>query len=240
MVQLVLEFQLENKELPMEYDRLIVSFLKASIETYSKEMFEDLYNKQKSVIKPYVFALYLPGAEFKGDKICLNKREFKMFFSDADMEQTIAWFNAFQLMKSKKYPMNNNSMTLKAVRVKERNTITDAEIVVRMQSSLLVRQHNSLDNTDMYYTYDNPDFSQVLKENIDIFLQRMGLTISTQGFSITPVKAKKVVTNCFGRKVDGNIGIYKLCGSPELLNVLYQAGIGVRRSEGHGMMEVLC
>ena len=53
------------------------------------------------------------------------------------------------------------------------------------------------------------------------------------------VCSKKVVVNCFGRKIDANIGIYKITGNPELLNILYQSGIGSRRSEGHGKWEVL-
>ena len=33
--------------------------------------------------------------------------------------------------------------------------------------------------------------------------------------------------------------IYKLKGKPELLNYLYLAGMGSRRSEGHGKFEIL-
>ena len=51
-------------------------------------------------------------------------------------------------------------------------------------------------------------------------------------------EADKIVTE-FGRKVDANIGIYKLSGSPELLTFLYRTGMGGRRSEGHGMWEIV-
>lgn len=47
MIQLVLEFQLEKPELPVEYERTIVSFLKAASNNYSQEMFERLYDKSK-------------------------------------------------------------------------------------------------------------------------------------------------------------------------------------------------
>ena len=67
----------------------------------------------------------------------------------------------------------------------------------------------------------------------------MEIGVDTEGLSIEPVKARKVVVNCFGRKVDANLGIYKLSGNCELLNILYQAGLGARRSEGHGKIEIL-
>ena len=78
-----------------------------------------------------------------------------------------------------------------------------------------------------------------LTENVEIFIQKMEIGVDTEGLSIEPVKARKVVVNCFGRKVDANLGIYKLSGNCELLNILYQAGLGARRSEGHGKFEIL-
>ena len=91
----------------------------------------------------------------------------------------------------------------------------------------------------MYYTYNHPDFGKTLKKNVEIFLEKLEIPLSTEGFSIVPIKGKKIVTDIFGRKTDANIGIYKLTGSPQLLNLLYQSGMGSRRSEGHGKFEVI-
>ena len=52
-----------------------------------------------------------------------------------------------------------------------------------------------------------------------------------------PVKAKKVVTKVWGRPADGSIGIFKITGTLELLNLLRMAGLGSRRSIGHGQWE---
>ena len=70
-------------------------------------------------------------------------------------------------------------------------------------------------------------------------MQKLNIPASAEGFSIIPIKGKKVVADIFGRKVDANIGIYKLTGSPELLNILYLSAMGSRRSEGHGKFEVI-
>lgn len=239
MIQLSLEFQLDKPQLPLEYERLLVSFLKAASKNYSKEMFERLYNKENSIIKSFTFSAYLPGATFKGDTILLSESKFKVFFSDADMGQIIEWFNAFQLMRFRHYPVRGNSMQLISIRSNNRKDIVDDEIVVKMQSPLIVRRHDNKTNKDIYYTYADEDFSNTLCENVMIFLQKMGLGMDIEGLSIEPIKARKVVVNCFGRKVDANLGIYKLCGKQQLLNILYQAGLGVRRSEGHGKFEIL-
>lgn len=239
MFQLKLDFTLENPELPLELDRLLVSFLKASTSKYSTGFYESLYDKTKSVMKPFTFAYFLPGAIFKENKILLKDNQFTMFFSNADLAQMILFFNSFQTMKFQGYPMKNNSMTLTSVRTQKRQEIKETEIIIKLQSSLIVRRHETETNKDYYYTCNDSEFETVLKENIKFFLEKMSLPISTDGFSVLPVKGKKVVANVFGRKVDASIGIYKLCGSPELLNVLYQAGLGARRSEGHGKFEII-
>lgn len=239
MYQYKLTFELEQSWLPKETDRLIISFLKASAQAYSQKFYEKLYDKSKSVIKCYTYSCYLPGAKFYKEKIELESDTFSLFFSDADPQELLSFFNSFQLMKRKKYPMNGNSMTLVSIRMQQLSEIKENEIVIRMQSPLIVRKHFAEDNRDIYYTCEMEGFDKALKENVAIFLERMGMDAGTEDFSIQTIKGRKVVVPIFGRNTDASLGIFKLTGSCRLLNILYQAGVGVRRSEGHGKFEVI-
>ena len=239
MYQYKLTFELENNRLPRETDRLIVSFLKASAQACSQAFYEKLYDKSRSVLNSYTFSYYLPGAKFAKEKIELESNAFSLFFSDADQQELLMFFNGFQLMKRKKYPMNENSMTLVSVRVQPLPEIREEQIVIRMQSPLIVRRHNPENNTDIYYTCESEEFEQALRENIAVFLDRMGMDAAAESFSIQTVKGKKVVVPVFGRNTDASLGIFKLTGSRRLLTILYHAGLGARRSEGHGKFEVI-
>lgn len=239
MYQYKLTFELEQNWLPRELDRLMVSFLKASAQSGSQEFYERLYDKSRSIIKNYTYSYYLPGAKFEKEKIVLECNTFSLFFSDADQQELLMFFNSFQLMKRKRYPMNENSMTLVSVRMQPLPDIRENEIVIRLQSPLIVRKHHSEDNTDIYYTCETEGFAQSLKENIAVFLDRMGIGVTAENFSIQTIKGKKVVVPVFGRNTDATLGIFKLTGPCQLLNILYQAGMGARRSEGHGKFEVI-
>lgn len=239
MYHFKLQFKLENEYLPCSMDKLIVSFLKAATVNYDKEMYAELYDKSKSIIKQYTYSYYLPGAEFKDGRIELNKKEFSLFFSDANQSELLHFFNAFQLMKFKKYPIKNNSMMLLSIQMQKINDIKDNEIIVKIQSPLIVRKHNSDDNSDIYYTCGMDGFEEALKDNVRIFIEKTGINLETDDFSIQTIKGKKVVVPVFGRNTDASIGIYKLRGSCRLLNILCLAGIGVRRSEGHGKFEII-
>jgi len=239
MFQFKLQFKLEKSFLPKNTDKLIVSYLKSAIMNYDENLFNSLYDKTKSIVKTYTYSYYLPGAKFNSDRIELNKNEFSLFFSDANQTELLQFFNAFQKMKFKRYPMNGNSMQLISIYMQELDEIKENEIIIKIQSPLVVRKHNSYNNTDVYYTSDVQGFEDALKDNVRIFLEKTGLKVSINDFSIMVIKSKKVVVPVFGRNIDASLGIYKLTGSRELLNVLHMAGIGVRRSEGHGKFEII-
>ena len=237
--QLKLEFSIEKSELPLDLDRLIVSFFKASLQNYSEELFLKLYNKKESIVKSFCFSVYLPGAKFTKERIQLNRNSFSISFSDANLGELIHFFNAFQMMRGEPYPMNGNSMCLQKIYAQKMQKIAETEIIIKMKSSLIVREHHSENNSDIFYTYEDKEFSECLKRNVEILLQRLELPFSVNGFSITPIKGKKIVANIFGRKIDGSIGIFRLTGETQLLNFLYAAGIGTRRSAGHGKFEIV-
>lgn len=234
-----LQFKLENNILPRGLDKLIVSYLKASTMNYDEELYYSLYDKSKSVLKTYTFSYYLPGAKFKYDKIELEKNEFALFLSDSNQAELLSLFNSFQMMKYKKYPMKGNSMQLVSVSMQKLEEIKENEIVIKIQSPLIVRRHNSEDNSDVYYTCDTAGFAEALKDNVRIFLEKAGIHVSVEDFSIEVIKGKKVIVPVFDRNTDASIGIYKLTGSCELLNILYMAGLCARRSEGHGKFEII-
>ncbi len=239
MFQLKLHFSLDNNFLPKDMERLMVSFLKASAQKEGQDFYDSLFAKGRSVMKSYTFSCFLPGAAFLKDRIEMAQPEFMMFFSDADLEELIHFYNAFLKMKFASYPVEKNTMKLTWVSMQNMKEIEDSEVVVKMLSPLLLRQHDAQTNRDRYCLYSDADFSDVLYKNTAYRLESMSLPYSMDGFSIQPIKGKKVVVPVFGRLLDGNLGIYKLTGRPELLNFLYLAGLGSRCGEGHGKLEVI-
>ena len=239
MNQFKLTFSLEKPFLPKNLEPFMISFLKEATLNYSEEFHMSLYDKSKSIMKCYTFSYYLPNAKFQKERISLGMPCFEVFFSDADLVESIQMLNSFKTMYGKSYPMKCNSIKLVSIVAQKRKEIRDSEIVVKMLSSLIVRRHNSDDNSDIYYTYEDDGFGEVLRENVDFMLKKLDVPISTDGFSIVPIKGKKVVQCVFEHMIDANIGIYKVTGTPELLNFLYMAGLGCRRSEGHGKFEIV-
>lgn len=234
-----LEFELGKKEIPINYNEIFISFIKNALSSLNKEYFESIY-LDGARMKGFTFSVYLPDAKFKGDVIKLSKNRATMYFSSCDKSENVVYPAAFKLMKDKRLPLSEkNFMVLKDISYQTSIAIEDSEIEVSFLSSLLVRIHDKETNQDRYLTVDDDDFEEGLKLVIDKFIETGGLDLTTEGFSITPIKAKKIVARVFGRPRDASIGNFKITGSPELLNVLKDAGIGSRRSSGHGQFRIL-
>lgn len=238
MYNIKLSFELKENFLPREIERVAVSFLKAAALREGQDFFGAMFDKGRSISKAFCFSYYLPQPQFQEDKIILRSSNFSIFFSDANLEELLRFYNGFLKLKFEEYPIKGNIMELKSVFLNKMKEIQDDTIVIKMLSPLLVRSHDVATNKDKYYLFSEIGFSEALKKNIEVQLRRLGKSFPMENFSITPIKAKKVVVPNFGQKLDGNLGVFKLTGNPDLLNFLYQAGMGSRRNEGRGKWEI--
>lgn len=62
MTELKLEFLLEEPEIPAEVDRLLLSFLKASVEKYSPELFRKTLYKKSHVHENILLVMLSAGS----------------------------------------------------------------------------------------------------------------------------------------------------------------------------------
>ncbi|HOK38404.1 MAG TPA: CRISPR-associated endoribonuclease Cas6 [Bacteroidales bacterium] len=65
------------------------------------------------------------------------------------------------------------------------------------------------------------------------------LNIVNPEFDIKFIKHQKMVITHFNQYMTTNKGIIEIAANPEILQLLYDVGIGVRRSQGFGMLEII-
>ena len=99
MYNIKLTFKLDKAQLPREMEKLILSFIKKTVEKADTDFFAELFKGNSPVMKSYCFSSYLPGAEFKKDKIILSDTYFNILFSDYNFNKLIFFYNAFLAMK---------------------------------------------------------------------------------------------------------------------------------------------
>lgn len=224
-----LQFNLENNILPQEMERVLVSFIKSSVEKVSQKKYEEWY-LQKNIQKSFCWSTYYPGVKSHNGVKELSQNWFAMNISTPNAKDFITLFNAFIKRKNEPIKIKNNTMTIKSVNLEILPDIDATHIIVQTESPVIVRGKDKLFLTDA-----DQDFSATLETSINSLLYKFGRESTVR---ITPKLTASVATTAFG-PVIGNTGFFELNGDKEDLEFLLSSGIGSRRSEGFGRIKVV-
>lgn len=231
-------FELENKDISIQYRKSILSFFKKSLSEYDNEIYEKLYHAKDPIMKPYTFSVFFKDSEFKENRIIVNSKQMELNISIADYEIAVILYNAFNHQRNKIFHLEHNSMTLKNIVLIQEKQINTEEIAIKFMSPLIVRQREN--EKDYYFSVEGKKFLETLKINIKEQLKLTNYSMDiVDSIKLEKINGRKTVVKFYEKQMEGSIGTFKLFGNKELLNFLYRAGIGSRRSSGFGMFEII-
>lgn len=231
-----LMFNLDNDELPIDYQKCVLHFLKKSIGEYDEGLYEQLYHEKDPTVKYYTFSIYLNNPGFKVDKIIVEDKKVILNFQIL-FEYAIDFRNAFFKQINSKVILKNNVMTLCNVNVSMLEKIEDEKILIKMMSPLLIRYKD--DDKVRFVTFEDDDFEEKLILVINNAVTRLRLDVKTEDFKIRPINNKTTIIKNFNSTSKVSLGIFEISANVELLNILYAIGIGSKRSSGFGMFKIL-
>lgn len=142
------------------------------------------------------------------------------------------------LMHRERFFLNKQEIFLTGC-VATKRSISEDNVTVRTLSPICMNR--TVDGKTVYLSPDDGNFSEYLNNN---FLRKYRAATDsdpTGGISVEPVSVgdkDKYVTKFDNRiYVTAWKGIYRILGSPENLNFLYDCGLGGKNSQGFGMVE---
>ena len=233
-----LYFTLENENLPIDYRRNVISFLKLSLSEYDEEYYKKYYNQKDNIVKPYTFSVFFKNPKISTNNVVVEDKQFELNISVEDYNTAIVLYNSLNKQKYKKFSLNKNSWILQNISMVQEKEVNSDDIIVKFLSPLCVRSRK--DNKDFYYSFEHKEFEETLKINIK---QQLKITdfpeTIVDNFKITPLNAKKVIIKFYEKQIETSTGIFKLEGDKKLLDYLYKAGIGSKHSAGFGMFQIV-
>ena len=234
---ITIDSELKNPELPIDFRPAFVSLIKAALSKHSNDLYLNWYGDQTGKSKSFTFSVYLPDAQFTKEKVHLRGEFIKWQISTAELSDGIDLYNALLEFKTRHPLKYGNAITVTKCAIQNTTPISESEIKIRFKSPLIVRDHKS-DNIDKYLTYDDIDFEQMFKIVVENQLHADNIE-SNFDVKLVPVSPKKTVVKVFGMHMRASYGVYLLQSDPQLLNYLFQAGLGSRRNLGFGMFEIV-
>ncbi|AOY77484.1 CRISPR-associated endoribonuclease Cas6 [Clostridium formicaceticum] len=237
------EILLENEMIPKDKNRIILSLLKSCFSSYNEDYYKALYMEEQNKKKDFTFSLYLGNCKFLREEILVPSKKILLNFSSYHHEDGIMFFNSILHNKGKSYPITNNTITLQKINLIREKLVHSYEVTYRPLSPIVVREHSGNNKKTWYHSLSNQEgqaiFIENLKYQIKDALGEKGL-LDFEDVKIEIAQTnKEVKVKNYGIEVLSNITNIKMKGQPYILDYLYKAGIGSKRSSGFGMVDIV-
>ncbi|KJS22466.1 MAG: CRISPR-associated protein Cas6 [Clostridiaceae bacterium BRH_c20a] len=243
-MRIKIEFETKCEELPIDYRRKFISYLKGALEDYNRDLFRAIYGDGHSP-KSFCFSIYFaPEVTIAKDGITLHSKRFNVCFTTLDVLMGVHLVNAFMARRNKWFPMadsNNNLRALSITKVQE-YPITGNAVCFKILSPIVIRDHDAQKGRDWYLTSEDDEFEKIWKRNLKTELKKAGgkdVSDDIDAMGIKPIYLKKTVVKSYGIFIPCTIGSLVLEGEKYLLEYLYKAGVGSKRSMGFGCLDVV-
>jgi len=238
-------FQLSNNNISKDYRRGFASIIKNAIYKADQQLYQ-IYYLGKHKIKPFTFSVYFSySPEFKDNKFIVGDKAI-LNVSTNDYRFASQLYNGMLSMYDISYPIFENKITLKAINLHSPIKIKRNEIVFRTIDMMLITNKNCHIDVngkqyDIYLTPDNDGFDEGLRFLVKETVKRFLNHDKDFDFEYEIIKeTRKIIPvwhyNQWNTGIKCNI---KVKSHPKILQLIYDIGIGARRSQGFGMLEVV-
>lgn len=225
-------YNLTNDTIPVDYRSGFISLIKKAMETGNKDLYNRFYEGDEKV-KPYTFSISSPDGFLKnGDEFKVGK---SLVFNFSTNSYEIGTYVYNGLQKTKVFPLFNNQLKLLKATLLQEPEITGDTAVFKTMSTVLI---NAVGKKDWYFIPNNPEFPDAFDTCIGAMVNEL-MGINNTKVIFNPIKTKRQVVKHYSGNMQGFEGIFALSGNIEVLKLIHAVGLGVRRSQGFGMLRVM-
>ena len=242
--------------IPSDYRRNILSIIKEAINPngIGTEIYEKYYVKEARKIKPFTFSVSFNTNNTHNEKglLFLSEPWLKLHFSASDPVFLIYVYNGLVQLRQD-YPLFSG---LKAkvghFTLEQQKYFRDGEVIFKTCSPILVRDTDASGKSRGYITADSPDFEDRLYHSVKSMCKVLlegAPEIQRNDFSAEFTNSKTARISHYTKKdaprdskkelIEATAGAIKIKAPANILQLIYDAGIGAKRSQGFGMLEVL-
>lgn len=230
-----------NKSIPLDYHRKVISMLKQGFERTAPEKYQELYTQNR--LKEFTFSVYFGQSKFGKQAIVLENDQIILNVSTANAELGMYLYNGLMNLRNQDFQWSEETtISVQRVSIISQQTITENRIILKALSPVICRDHNKETSKDWFYSFEAPEFLDVLKRNMIFKLVPIlgeYIRYDIEELELTPINMKKTVVRFYERQMECSIGQFSLRGKPHLLNYLVQSGLGSLTGSGFGMCETV-
>lgn len=222
--------------IPLDYRKGFMSLIKESLKDSSSEEFKRVYGKRagRNIVFNCCFGKDM-RIDKKRENIVLNSPTFLFELSSPDTKLIAMIYNG--LRKNREYAIFDSKIKLKDITPV--NTLIRSKDRIRVRSVCPILVKSSPDSGSRYLLPGEESFYGCLNHFCKVRYEEFFSEEFKGSVELLPLELKRVVVKHMGTYHTGFKGIFELSSSSKMLQFLYDAGIGIRTSQGFGMLELI-
>lgn len=238
-MRLQANFEMSTDWLIKDYRRIFMALIKNVFTTYDSLLYTNLYGteeQKRKVNKPFTFSVHFPDyKKIEGNRISCGSR-VGLFFSSNDELLVTAFYNGLgknkEIIIGENYPITFNMENIRLLPFKK---INSDKVDFKTISPILVNEEG---NNLVYLSPTHPNFNQAFKFIIAAQTKQFNISCEENMINIEISAMKKLPLTHYNQTMTSWLGSFRLEAPREVLQLVYDIGIGVRRSQGFGMLEI--
>lgn len=239
-MRLKADFEMNNNWLVKDYRSIFMALIKSAFMKYDPILYTNLYGtaeQKRKVNKPFTFSVRFPCySGIEGDKMqCGNL--ISLIFSSYEETLVTAFYNGLnecrRIIIGENYPI---MFDLKYIQLLPMKRITSGKAVFKTISPILV---NDKGNNLEYLSPTNPEFAKAFKFIISEQARQFQISCSEDIVKFEINSMKKLPLTHYNQTMTSWLGEFVMEAPINVLQLVYDIGIGVRRSQGFGMLEIV-
>jgi len=239
-MRLKADFKMSTDWLVKDYRSIFMALIKSVFLKYDPVLNTNLYGTEKQkrkVNKPFTFSVRFPQYKgIEGNKmLCGNN--ITLLFSSGEETLVTAFYNG--LKANQKIIIGENSpitFEVEHIYLLPFKRINTNKVSFKTISPILVNDKGS--NLD-YLSPTRPEFTRAFKEIIVLQANHFHIPCTEDMIEFEINAMKKLPLSHYNQTMTSWLGEFVLEAPAKVLQLVYDTGIGVRRSQGFGMLEIV-
>lgn len=238
-IDLLAEFLKPPVTIRKDYRRDITKFIKKAICLGDKSLYQQYYgDKKQNKPKPFTFSVSFDVKEDKGDTFIIENPHYRVYFSSFEPIVCIAFYNGVLQLKKDCSILGDSPQEIKNIFLQRDTVIINEKTTFKTLSPILVRKIEDGKGKG-FLRFDDEEFLTNLKKSILIMADKyLYKQLSEDEISISLSNMRATPIRNYGGEI-GNTGFLEITAPLDVQKMLYDAGIGAKRSQGFGMLEVV-
>lgn len=240
-----LKIDMAIQKMPVAYNTMFISAIKEAIKASDPAYYEKLYfyeGKSNKQTKNLTFSVKVSNYKIVGEEFEVNGR-VSWLISTPDLELGLILYNG--LMHKRKFVYKDYEWTRLRVDLLKERTIESEEVVFRALSPICIRN-----KAGKFIGPENPEYeaelNYITNETLKSYRGRgLNRPLSFKSINLKKIVVKETLRDFMQKTgksylgVNAYRGMFSLTGDKEDLMAIYQLGLGFKRSQGFGNLDVV-